>query len=69
MVNADIYINKNFWNKLPKDVQAIFETAAMASLMDTMAYRIRANTLAEAASRAVAAWKNDKSANLKVVNA
>jgi TRAP-type mannitol/chloroaromatic compound transport system substrate-binding protein len=46
IVNADIYINKNFWNKLPKDVQAIFETAAMASLMDTMAYRIRANTLA-----------------------
>ena len=46
VVNADIYINKNFWNKLPKDVQAIFETAAMASLMDTMAYRIRANTLA-----------------------
>ena len=46
VVNADIYINKTFWNKLPKDVQAIFETASMASLMDTMAYRIRANTLA-----------------------
>ena len=30
---------------------------------------IRANTLAEAAQRAVAAWKNDKSANLKLVNA
>jgi malate-CoA ligase subunit beta len=30
---------------------------------------IRANTLAEAAQRAVAAWKNDKTANLKVVNA
>jgi len=30
---------------------------------------IRANTLAEAAQRAVMAWKNDKSANLKVVNA
>jgi succinyl-CoA synthetase beta subunit len=30
---------------------------------------IRANTLAEAAQRAVAAWRNDKSANLKVVNA
>jgi malate-CoA ligase subunit beta len=30
---------------------------------------IRASTLAEAASRAVAAWQNDKAANLKVVNA
>jgi succinyl-CoA synthetase beta subunit len=31
---------------------------------------IRANTLAEAAQRAVAAWKNDQSRNLKaVVNA
>jgi succinyl-CoA synthetase beta subunit/malate-CoA ligase subunit beta len=30
---------------------------------------IRANTLAEAAQRAVAAWRNDKSASLKVVNA
>jgi len=29
---------------------------------------IRANTLAEAAQRAVAAWRNDKTANLKVVN-
>jgi TRAP-type mannitol/chloroaromatic compound transport system substrate-binding protein len=46
VVNGDIYINKTFWGKLPKDVQAIFEGAAMASLMDTMVYRIRANTLA-----------------------
>jgi TRAP-type mannitol/chloroaromatic compound transport system substrate-binding protein len=45
-VNADIYINKNFWNKLPKDVQAIFEGAALASLMESTAYRIRANALA-----------------------
>jgi len=45
-VNADIYINKNFWNKLPKDVQAIFEGAALASLMESIAYRIRANALA-----------------------
>jgi TRAP-type mannitol/chloroaromatic compound transport system substrate-binding protein len=45
-VNADIYINKNFWNKLPKDVQAIFEGAANASLMESIAYRIRANALA-----------------------
>jgi TRAP-type mannitol/chloroaromatic compound transport system substrate-binding protein len=45
-VNADIYINKNFWNKLPKDVQAIFEGACLASLMESTAYRIRANALA-----------------------
>jgi len=45
-VNADIYINKNFWNKLPKDVQAIFEGATIASLTESVAYRIRANALA-----------------------
>jgi TRAP-type mannitol/chloroaromatic compound transport system substrate-binding protein len=45
-VNGDIYINKTFWNKLPKDVQAIFEGAALASLMESTAYRIRANALA-----------------------
>jgi len=45
-VNGDIYINKNFWNKLPKDVQAIFEGATLASLMESTAYRIRANALA-----------------------
>jgi TRAP-type mannitol/chloroaromatic compound transport system substrate-binding protein len=45
-VNADIYINKNFWNKLPKDVQAIFEGATIASMMESVAYRIRANALA-----------------------
>jgi TRAP-type mannitol/chloroaromatic compound transport system substrate-binding protein len=45
-VNGDIYINKNFWNKLPKDVQAIWEGATLASLMESTAYRIRANALA-----------------------
>ncbi|MGH9650803.1 MAG: hypothetical protein ACRD3I_10080, partial [Terriglobales bacterium] len=45
-VNADIYINKNFWNKLPKDVQDIFEGATIASMMEAIAYRIRANALA-----------------------
>jgi TRAP-type mannitol/chloroaromatic compound transport system substrate-binding protein len=45
-VNADIYINKAFWNKLPKDVQAIFEGATIASLAESVAYRIRANALA-----------------------
>jgi TRAP-type mannitol/chloroaromatic compound transport system substrate-binding protein len=46
IVNADVYINKTFWNKLPKDVQAIFEGACLASLMESTAYRIRANALA-----------------------
>jgi TRAP-type mannitol/chloroaromatic compound transport system substrate-binding protein len=45
-VNGDIYVNKMFWNKLPKDVQAIFEGATIASMMETTAYRIRANALA-----------------------
>ncbi len=45
-VNADIYINKAFWNKLPRDVQAIFEGATIASLAESVAYRIRANALA-----------------------
>jgi TRAP-type mannitol/chloroaromatic compound transport system substrate-binding protein len=45
-VNADIYINKAFWNKLPRDVQAIVEGATIASLMESMAYRIRSNALA-----------------------
>ncbi|TMH69825.1 MAG: TRAP transporter substrate-binding protein [Betaproteobacteria bacterium] len=45
-VNGDVYINKTFWNNLPKDVQAIFEGAALASLMESTAYRIRANALA-----------------------
>jgi TRAP-type mannitol/chloroaromatic compound transport system substrate-binding protein len=45
-VNGDIYINKTFWNKLPKDVQAIFEGATIAAMMEGTAYRIRANALA-----------------------
>ena len=46
IVNADIYINKTFWNKLPKDVQQIFEGATYASMMESISYRIRANALA-----------------------
>jgi TRAP-type mannitol/chloroaromatic compound transport system substrate-binding protein len=46
IVNGDIYINKTFWNKLPKDIQAIIEGAAVASMLEDMAYRIRANTVA-----------------------
>ena len=46
IVNADIYIHKGFWAKLPKDVQAIIEGAAEMSMADALAYRIRANALA-----------------------
>ncbi|MGQ0545784.1 MAG: TRAP transporter substrate-binding protein [Betaproteobacteria bacterium] len=46
VVNGDIYVNKTFWNKLPKDVQAIFEGATIAAMMEGTAYRIRANALA-----------------------
>jgi TRAP-type mannitol/chloroaromatic compound transport system substrate-binding protein len=45
-VNADIYINKTFWGKLPKDVQQIFEGAANASMIESIAYRIHANAVA-----------------------
>jgi TRAP-type mannitol/chloroaromatic compound transport system substrate-binding protein len=46
IVNADIYFNKNVWNKLPKDVQAIVEGAAMMSMMESLSYRIHANAVA-----------------------
>jgi TRAP-type mannitol/chloroaromatic compound transport system substrate-binding protein len=42
-VNGDIYINKAFWDKLPKDVQAIVDGAATASMTYTLAYRILKN--------------------------
>jgi TRAP-type mannitol/chloroaromatic compound transport system substrate-binding protein len=51
VVNGDIYIHKAFWNRLPKDVQAIFEGAATAHMMEAIAYRIRANALALAELR------------------
>jgi TRAP-type mannitol/chloroaromatic compound transport system substrate-binding protein len=46
VVNADIYVNKNVYAKLPKDVHAILEGAAEMSMADALAYRIRANALA-----------------------
>jgi TRAP-type mannitol/chloroaromatic compound transport system substrate-binding protein len=42
-VNGDIYINKAFWDKLPKDVQAIVEGATVASMADSLGYRILKN--------------------------
>lgn len=46
IVNAEIYINKNAWNKLPRDVQAIVEGATLAAMMESLSYRIRANAVA-----------------------
>lgn len=45
-VNGDIYINKDFWNKLPPDLQAIVEGATLASIAESTAYRIHANAQA-----------------------
>ena len=43
VVNGDIYINKDVWNKLTPSQQAAMETAADASLMRAMSYRIFEN--------------------------
>lgn len=42
-VNGDLYVNKTFWDKLPKDLQAIFDGAVTASMMEALAYRILRN--------------------------
>lgn len=44
--NSDVYINKNVWNRLPKDVQAIVEGAALATITESFMYRINANAIA-----------------------
>ncbi len=43
VVNADMYINKDVWNKIPAKHQKAIEVAADASLMRAMAYRIYEN--------------------------
>lgn len=45
-VNGDLYINKAFWDRLPKDVQAIFDGAVTAAMMESVAYRILENAKA-----------------------
>lgn len=40
---GEIVINKGFWNKLPKDLQEIVRTAAMATIVDTFASDIVRN--------------------------
>lgn len=43
VVNGDIYINKDVWNKLTPQQQEAMETAADASLMRALSYRIYEN--------------------------
>ena len=43
VVNADMYINKDVWNKIPPKHQKAMEVAADASLMRALAYRIYEN--------------------------
>lgn len=43
IVNADLYINKDVWNKLTPTQQKAMEVAADASLMRSLAYRIYEN--------------------------
>lgn len=43
VVNADMYINRDVWNKIPKHHQKAIEVAADASLMRALAYRIYEN--------------------------
>ena len=46
VVNADLYINKDVYNSLTPLQQKAIEVSANASLMKSMAYRIRENGLA-----------------------
>ena len=43
---GSIIINKDFWNKLPADLQAIIKTAAKASVTDSIAINIHKNAAA-----------------------
>jgi len=43
---GDIYINSDWWNKLPKDLQAIVEVCAMASIADTWNFNVYKNAMA-----------------------
>ena len=43
---GEVLINKAVWNKLPADLKAIVETAAMASMTDTYTYNVFRNAQA-----------------------
>lgn len=40
---GDIYINLDWWNKLPADLQAIFQTAIMSCIADTYNWNVSQN--------------------------
>ena len=43
---GDIYVNMDWWNKLPKDLQAIFQTGIMALVTDTYNWNVSQNSIA-----------------------
>ena len=43
---TELIINKDFWNKLPEDLQAIIETATLANITTTMTGNIYRNAVA-----------------------
>ena len=43
---GDIYVNLDWWNKLPKDLQAIFQTGIMALITDTYNWNVSQNSKA-----------------------
>ena len=43
---GDIYINGDFWKKLPPDIQEIIRVAAMASIAETYTYNVAKNAQA-----------------------
>jgi TRAP-type mannitol/chloroaromatic compound transport system substrate-binding protein len=43
---GDLYINGDFWKKLPPDIQEIIRTAALASIAETYTYNVARNAQA-----------------------
>jgi TRAP-type mannitol/chloroaromatic compound transport system substrate-binding protein len=43
---GDIYVNLDWWNKLPKDLQAIFQTAILSCVADTYNWNVSQNSKA-----------------------
>ncbi|PKN30931.1 MAG: C4-dicarboxylate ABC transporter substrate-binding protein [Deltaproteobacteria bacterium HGW-Deltaproteobacteria-21] len=43
---GDIYVNLDWWNKLPKDLQAIFNAGIMSLIADTMNWNVSQNSIA-----------------------
>jgi TRAP-type mannitol/chloroaromatic compound transport system substrate-binding protein len=43
---GDIYVNLDWWNKLPKDLQAIFQAGIMALITDTYNWNVSQNSKA-----------------------